>query len=255
MKRKNDDLLRLAFGELSADAAQSVEAQAAADPEARRELEAYRDLHVGLQHLPPPPPDGLSTERLRAAILDRELKTHRPAFAAFAWAPMALAAVAAVLFLSHRAPSGDPTIVADANGLSYTSYIKPPAFTPLKPVAAKKASVVTPSVERVASRSTDDNEEIRPTVSRRRDRSAREVGSMKIGFVPPKADPDEKLPMYVLNPTPDTIAPPSSVVSPDSGRVATNSDDTVVIISTQRDLETGAHAASEAEASSVLVGG
>jgi hypothetical protein len=257
MNRKNDDLLRLAFGELSADAAQSVEAQAAADPAIRRELEAYRNLRAGLQHLPPPPPDGLSTERLRAAILDRELKTRRPAFGAFAWAPVALAAVAAFVFFSRSAPQGSPTIVADTDGPSYKTYIKAPTFTAQKPVAIQKANVVPPSVKQVASRSASDEAEVLPAVTRRRERSARVAASVpKVAYGPaPKAEGDEKLPKFALNPTPETIAPPSSVVSKDPGRVATNSDDTVVIISTQRDLDTGAHAASETEAGSVLVGG
>ncbi|RYG25033.1 hypothetical protein EON82_08650 [bacterium] len=262
MKRKNDDLLRLAFGELSADAAQAVEAQAAADPAARRELEACRDLRAGLQHLPPPPPDGLSTERLRAAILDRELKTRRPSFVPLAWAPMALAAIAAVVLFVRPASQSDPTIVAQTGDLSYKKLIKAPEFkTPpaAMTMAAKqgeKKNVVPTPVERVASAAAQDETAVRPAANRRRVRSGH--GAVKtFAYVPPtRSKGGEKLPEYVLNPIPDTIAPPSSIVAPnDGGRVATNSDDTVVIISTQRDLETGAHAASETEAGSVLVGG
>lgn len=279
MKRKDDDLLRLAFGELSADAARAVEAKASGDASSRAELEAFRDLRNGLQNLPPPPPDNLSADRLRAAILDGELKARRAG--PFSWSqfgvlvPAALAVVAAVVIVSRPTAPREPQIVAvgphldDSIGLEEPLYElrssvelpKPinavPATRPMANRTMAKAVVpVRESVERPSLRRrhrVEPKEESQPLMTMA-SLASDEIG----GSAAPKAV------LTAAKQEPQTIAaPPSAVVE---GPLATgvperrakgdvDKADKVVLVSSKRDLATGAPAATETEASNVLVGG
>ena len=256
--RRKDDLLRLAFGELNDDAARAVEA--GADAAERAELETFRDLRRGLQHLPPPPPDGLSAERLRAAILDRELRA-RPR--AFAWgpallAPAACAALAAVLILPRLRPQAQPQIVADNLRLESA---KPFAFDPVGPVRSSPPmrDIRTRSEPAPRLRVRVADADSRPT--RRLRRATPNVENKPgLGYVASVSPPAVEgaatsAPSLTLaKREPATMAPPpSSVVEQAPG--TSGGTETVVIVSNQRDLETGALAATEKEVGSVLVGG
>lgn len=249
MKKKNDDLIRLAFGELSADDANAVEARAAADPSARRELQVCRDIRASLQHLPPPPADGLSAERLRAAILDRELSARKPAFS-WGWAPMALAALAAVVFIARPAQRSEPVVVALNNNLGehlFTSgslgdgALNFDGFVAPSPVAVPASHPVaaTPAVRlRSAGRHVD---------------AKRPLTSWVPNPVFKNADGNE--PKFALASFETIASPPSSVDTEAAKKSSKDGEDTVVIVSGKRDLDTGAAAASETEANHVLVGG
>jgi len=258
MKKKNDDLLRLAFGELSADAARAVEAQASGDASAQKELEAFRDLRASLQHLPPPPPDGLSTERLRAAILNRELSEKRAAGLGWSWVPVAMAACAALVFFTRSTPRGEPQLMT-LNEVPHTAMLKAPAFDALRSydMSARK-SVVPPPVERAAVRAPSAPAEEARSVRYRSD-SPKEglIGGSVANTLQEDDFESKSTPKYAsfVPNQPQDISVPSSIVKSPGTRSAMNSDDTVVIVSAKRDLETGAPAATEAEASTVLVGG
>ncbi len=268
MKRK-DDLLRLAFGELTDEAARAVEARAG---EAELvEVESFRRLHDDLRHLPPPPPDNLTAERLRAAILDRELTARRP----FAWglalfAPVALAAFAAVLMLPRLQPRPAPQIVSlgDAESQERRAFSVAPfaSFRSLAPVASLNArSRIAPTMAMPHETLSDAQEVGEPRMHRRRVRHSHvaplvEEPQMKtdglLAFNP--SSEGSETPSGSTNPPasqePQTIvAPPSTVVEAAPG--STGKMETVVIVSSKRDLETGAPAATEKEATSVLVGG
>jgi hypothetical protein len=254
MKKKNDDLLRLAFGELSDADATVVEARAAADPSARRELQVCRDIRASLQHLPPPPADGLSTERLRAAILDRELGAKKPGFN-WGWAPMALAAMAAVVFITRPGQRSEPTLVSMNNEIGENVFKNKPLMSDFSASASAPAPV-TMSVATPAAT---------PAKSAARFRSNQrgvEGARPHTAWVPKpvfKAQPNNA-PQYALMSSFDdleTIASPQSSVDTDALASKANKDgaDTVVIVSGKRDLDTGAAAATETEANHVLVGG
>lgn len=255
MKKKNDDLLRLAFGELSAEEARAVEAHAAADPSARRELQACQDLRASLQHLPPPPPDNLSAERLRAAILDRELGARKPGFSwSWSWAPYALAAIAAVLFINRPAHRSEPVQLALNENVGSSLAKAAPLTPPASDFELRKA----PAASTVVPVSNPETVAARHNVARRPQESRRSSVTWAPGPLFKAQDEDEtglaKFAFY----QPEDIAPPSSVVTADvpAGKPEKdNNSDTVVIVSGKRDLDTGAAAASETEANRVLVGG
>ncbi len=259
MKKKNDDLLRLAFGELSADDASAVEARAAADPSARKELQVCRDLRASLQHLPPPPADNLSAERLRAAILDRELSARKPSFS-WNWAPMALAALLAVVFIARPAHRSEPAIVAlngnpgEAKVFALNGHLGENLKS--KSVSTEASSLNLLRMAGSAS-SADGAEATAPvvryhTASRRADEPRPSVTWVP---APVFKSSDAKEPKYALASFETIASPPSSVDTEAAKKSSKDGEDTVVIVSGKRDLDTGAAAASETEANHVLVGG
>ena len=261
MKRK-DDLLRLAFDELGDDAARAVEARA--DAAERQEIAAFRELRQGLQHLPPPPPDGLSAERLRAAILDRELRARpKP----FAWGPAlfmpaAVAALAAIVLLPRLRPRSEPQIVAlnDAP----ISRADVPAFRSFKPMRDAFGASSAVAKSKAEARVQTQDASPKPRLARRQRRRTDEMDAvtepqekpMYTFSVPSPVEGDATPPpqLALARREPQTIAAPvSSVVEGLPGKGG--STETVVMVSNQRDLETGALAATEKEVGSVLVGG
>ena len=256
MKRKDDDLLRLAFGELAADAARSVEARA--DAEDLAQIAAFRELHDGLRQLPTPPPDGLSAERLRAAILDREIQARPKPFPwPVLFAPAALAALAAAVLLPRLKAPVEPRL-ALREGPTHASAFEVAPLPPLEPKAAIVAPSLAVAQEKVARAiaSATPRPAVPAGTPRRRVRRAkapvapsepsRELLTLN---VKPTGE-DEPPALSSTRATPQTLAtPPSAVVESASG------GETVVIVSPERDLETGAPAATEREATSVLVGG
>jgi hypothetical protein len=91
-----DKLIRLAFEETSPKETSALELQALADPEAARTLESYRKVRIGLNLLTEVPPDQLSKERLRNAILGQGLKPLPPQPSRWGWAWMPATACALV---------------------------------------------------------------------------------------------------------------------------------------------------------------
>ena len=268
MKRK-DDLLRLAFGELSDDAARALEARA--DAAERAEVAAFRQLHDDLRHLPSPPPDNLTTERLRAAILDRDLKTRRPlAWGPFLFAPIALAAFAAVIVLPRLRSRPEPQIVA-----MDTPRIKMPA--PLGPRLAdefrfqnrslsSESRAQTAPVAVLTAPAPEKQEQAVSSPHRHRmhhrapsepvEEPQLDTKDFQV-YNPPREASEEpaafamKAPIH--EPVTPTIATPSTVVDAPAG--VTGKTEVAVIVSSKRDLETGAPAATEKEVAGVLVGG
>jgi hypothetical protein len=90
--RHEDDLIRLAFGDLEAHEAEAVRARVAEDPAAKRLYATYSGMAEGLKDLKAPEHQ-LSTERLRHVILNKGLENKSPAFLRWIWAPTALAAI------------------------------------------------------------------------------------------------------------------------------------------------------------------
>ena len=258
MMRKDDDLLRLAFGELADDAARAVEARADADD--RLEIASFRELREGLLHLPTPPPDGLSAERLRAAILDREIQTRRKPFAwPVLFAPAALAALAAVVLLPRFRTPAEPRLALNETRIDASTFDVPPLapFESKAPIVAPTLDIAQAKVAKAIASEAPRPSIVRP--SRRKVRRsfppverpepARELVALNVKHADQEAPPS-----LALVKAPPTIAtPPSAVVEVASG--VTSDTEAVVIVSHERDLATGAPAATEKEATSVLVGG
>ena len=256
--RKDDDLLRLAFGELADEAARAVEARAGMDDLAR--IADYRQLHEGLQHLPSPPPNGLTAERLRAAILDREIQAKPRAFAwPVLFAPAAIAALAAVVFLPRLKAPAAPRLALNEARIESSAFEVPPLapFESKAPIVAPTLDIAQAKVAKAIASEAPRPVIVRP--SRRkvhrssppveRPEPARELVALNV-----KPIDEDAPPSLALVKAPPTIAtPPSAVVEVSSG--TTSDTEAVVIVSHERDLATGAPAATEKEAASVLVGG
>lgn len=92
--RYEDDLAMLAFGELPEVEAAPLRQIIEKDPEAARVYASYREMAGGLKLLPVPEHQ-LSTERLRDAILNQDLKQRSKApFWQWLWGPIAVGAAA-----------------------------------------------------------------------------------------------------------------------------------------------------------------
>ena len=258
MKKMDDDLLRLAFGELDPEAARSVEARVGASDRPR--FEAYRRLHDDLHRLPPPPSDGLSAERLRAAILDREMKGRSKPFAfPLVFAPVALAALAFAVILPRLKPRPEPRLVMG------DPPVRSQAFdaAPLPRFEVSKETIVAPTllkaqeqVARAVEAQAAPRNAPAPKAAPLRRRRARTIGRAPDVLVAQAEAASSEVPRNTLvaSAAPATIAaPPSAVVESAPGVAGTT--ETVVVVSSKRDLETGAPAAMEKEAASVLVGG
>jgi hypothetical protein len=87
----DDQLARLAFGDLSEEEARRLHDQARQNPAMSARLREYESLRMGLHQLREVPEDQLSKERLREALLSRALKPERRAFWQPAWAAVAAA--------------------------------------------------------------------------------------------------------------------------------------------------------------------
>lgn len=111
--RQEEDILRLAFGDVSGPEAEQIRKVVENDPEAGKLFASYRGLSEGLRRMPVPEHQ-LSTERLRNAILDRNLKPHREgSFWRFLWVPAAVGA-GAYLFAT--------TFLGGANTPAFTDH-------------------------------------------------------------------------------------------------------------------------------------
>ena len=106
MDRKfEDQIAKLAFGELSEAEAAEVRSMAGRNADSAKALESYEALRSDLRRLRDVPPDQLSKERLQNAILGQGLKP-KPVRSAFpwVWAP-ATALVAFVALVLLKGPS------------------------------------------------------------------------------------------------------------------------------------------------------
>lgn len=84
-KKFEDQVAKMAFGELSEAEASEVRAHAAANADAAQMLASYEALRSDLRRLKDVPPDQLSKERLQNAILTQGLKP-KPVRRSYPWA-------------------------------------------------------------------------------------------------------------------------------------------------------------------------
>lgn len=116
MNRKSEDnIAKLAFGELSDAEASDVLRNVGGNDEASSALIAFKEMRADLQLLRDVPPDQLSKQRLQDAILGQGLKPERNAGSwNWIWAPVATAVFAFVLTsVLRQAPSQDPIVAVN----------------------------------------------------------------------------------------------------------------------------------------------
>lgn len=112
-KKIEEELAKLAFGDLDADTARRLELQTQADPEATKTFESYCRMKNELRSLcTDVPDDQLSKDRLREAILTRGLKEHKPVSRlSWLWMPAAAAVLAfSFVALKGRIPTGGSSV-------------------------------------------------------------------------------------------------------------------------------------------------
>lgn len=119
-RKRNDDLIRLAFGDLRESEAEQLRAELSKDPQAMRELGAYEGLRADLRCLDDIPEPQISTEMIRDAILKQGLKPAgaRPSILNFAWLPVAAAATLFGVVVVQRLNTGEiPVVTRSGSGL------------------------------------------------------------------------------------------------------------------------------------------
>lgn len=126
---KNDDeLLNLAFGELSDRDSQALEAKLLGDSSAQKELDLLRTLRSDMIAIRDDIPEmQFSKERLREAILSSGAKPARQSFPWLNWVlgPAALASVAALAFVMTKGVSNREPVIVASNGKPAVEQVIP----------------------------------------------------------------------------------------------------------------------------------
>ncbi len=153
MKHRNEDeVLRLAFGDLAGEEARRARELIERDADARALFDEYSGIAEGLRKLPVAEHQ-LSTERLRQAILDRGLKRSRVAAAwRWIWAPAAVAATAYVATVILR-PGATSTVMDSID-------------RPVPASTSSAAGVEAPKIELPSGTDTASEALSRPLVAR-----------------------------------------------------------------------------------------
>jgi len=262
MNRKiEDELMKLAFEEMTPEQASELSQIAASDPEAQRTLTDYQDIKRSLRMLADVPPHQLSNERLRSAILGQGLKPARKRFS-LGWASMPLSAAAlAVVFMAIKPkPPVEPMVALHQkeNLFPVPTITAPPSRFALKTPAANTAlpSIVPQPTPTVMKSTVAFHRSVRHHSHKIDDRvalvSGDENGSLDgdIRFAMNQADKQVKSPVTSASPL---VANPSAAPA---ATVAENKPAAIVLIDGQKDGNTGASRATEVDSTSnVVVGG
>ncbi len=259
--RFEERLARLAFGDITPEEARELEREATRNPEVARVLSEYRAMRDGLRGLSETvPPDQMSKERLRDAILAQGLRpVAEPKNAnpfGWLWMPVAAGALAFAMFSMRDLgrTSSTPTVVMDnATVATKVPDVSLPMPTNSVPETAPKAS--TPVMKATAAPAKPKPVEPKRSYVAKRQRPRRTI------FI----DGRDAGAYAMTKPAQEstTIAKseePTKVVPETQPEVIVESTSTqpgpIVLIDSQKDTETGANTAREVgTASNVLVGG
>lgn len=279
-KKTEDQLVRLAFGDLTPEEATRLQAEAESHPDSARALDTYRRMKSELRSLADVPEDQLSKERLREAILTRGLQ-ERPVKRSWSWLwmPTAAAAVAfGITFAKGHFIRPDAPLTASVLD---SSVVKEPGdLGKINPFSAKPHqpsldSVVPPegTFEDETSNATvamTDTPRRGSNMSRSR-HGGREDSDVKEflkdwadSMTAPKAsNPEASGPQFDhvggATPTVTGLRDPKDTMppaGPAGETVMSASKPPIILIQPEKDSSTGARKATEVEsASNVLVGG
>jgi anti-sigma factor RsiW len=249
-------LTRLAFGETSEKEALALEKKTKTDPEAARLLSEYREMRSGLELLTEVPPDQLSKERLRDAILGQGLKPlPAPASSGWGWTWMPATAFTLVfgwLTIRHMnapmarivTPSQSSVAMAvrhdtaaDALGVTLKSV------HPIAGALAARAVPQTPAKHHAAHPTNSDSDAGRTAFLKNATTAADRVVAM-LGVPKSIQEPEAERSSGVI---------PSQS---NSGAKLTSVNTPMVLINPENDNSSGAQQATEVDsASNVVVGG
>lgn len=255
MNHRDDDLIKLAFGELDGADASNI----SQDSQAASQMDDYRWIKDGLTDLRIVPPMQYSTERLRDAILGEglNLRKRNPLARLLAWTPAGAFGVAAAITAIILVRSGPETILAPEQ--------KPEPL--LTQVAMRMEDIDRPVLTERAFRTMDDElltisefegePAVAPTSSDivpRAKAPTRAVRQMNIGpRVMPTVDASKKIEAQAREASAEfsheAIPASDATTSPDEAPA-------IVIIGSDDDARTGAPIATEVRFdANVVVGG
>jgi hypothetical protein len=258
MNRKfEDNLLRLAFEEISPEEAAELEREARQDPDALLALTQYRSLRAGLKDLAEIPAEQLSKERLRDAILARGLEHKKAPQRGIGWAWMPLTAAAlAVVFMNFRphAPV-DPRVMASRTpNLFQIPRIDVPITTVNHDAAL--ATLTVPK-QNFAMNEPSHGRLLTAGISRHQTRHSihRQMDAQVLEPEDGGAFPDIDMSPEPAAATKDTLAA-SSASQPMNAPMASTPPPAIVLIDGEKDGTTGASKATEVDSGrNVVVGG
>jgi len=266
-RRTEENLIKLAYGEVLPAEAAALEAELKADPAAARELATYRRVKADMPRLNEVPEMQFSADRLREAILQGGLK-KRNRFAALSWvlAPMAAAALAVVLFINRPASEQSLPVqpVAENNQKSLTIDTVAINTRPTKNILIPETEQSDPdhAVQTDVSFGTGTEEVPAPAIEpevNRSSSSSRHVSRVRNQITPIEMQPSAAK-EFAVNVTPPVGVPPvDSSASPapvDDASPSAKPEQKVVVVGDSKDANTGASKATEVGTSSnVRVGG
>lgn len=137
-KKFNEKLIAAAFGE--SEIGPDLKAHLAACATCREEMNLYRFEADGIKEMPEAPPAAFSNERLREAILSREIRPAKPWLTRMAWAGAACAVLLVSWIVAGRGiDRGD-------RAPKPLAMVEPKPVQPLGPITIPEASPDLPKV-------------------------------------------------------------------------------------------------------------
>jgi hypothetical protein len=256
MKRKQEeDLIRLAFGDVEEASSERANRLLEEDAEARRLFAGYAEMREGLKQLHTPEHQ-LSTERLRDAILRDGLTKERTGGSEWRWILAPFAVAAAAMFLTLRFTGDSNILPSSTNG--GTVVMGPNAATePSTPelrFAPSDVSDVLAQSEPNASRA------LAPTSPAATRAEARPRPDLPAPVASRPAQPKPELVASNANLTPAEISMSAidGALPAGSAAIALSSgmEAPIVLIGAESDEATGANKATEVSSpSNVVIGG
>jgi hypothetical protein len=170
-QRKDDNILKFAFGEMDSVESQAFDASLLSNPQNLEEVNALRTMREDLASLRDIPEMQFSKERLRDAILGQGIQPAKPRLSWINWvlAPTSLACVLALGFVLMRGTGDRPTgYVGDQMTVANTSKPQPKfeLTTPTKDVSTKSFNNENPLVAMKAPKNDEIADVAKPTRKR-----------------------------------------------------------------------------------------
>jgi hypothetical protein len=272
-RKKEDDLIKFAFGEMDSHDMQVFEANLLNDPSLTKEADVYREMREDLASFRDVPEMQFSVERLRSAILDQGIQPKRDRAPWLTWllAPTAVASVLALGFVLTNGVNrktqivmAEPTVAMKSEQKSY--FESKPDPSDFQVTQMKEQTVFTPSPSRsdeVLQRSRSrivNNDASSPARSRTRVRLANTPRRSKTAIIVASnaVSPlsSESTSPSVSNPVMDTDA--MTVARMPQPKISTPSisEAPLVLIDSSQDSGVGAAVATEVtNPTNVIIGG
>lgn len=235
-KKFEDKIAKMAFGELTEAEAAEVRAHTAANADAARALDSYEALRSDLRRMKDIPPDQLSKERLQNAILGQGLQP-KPVRRTYPWAWATPVAVMGALAMLMFARTPEQKVVFNTEPQPSKSIEVPDASAPK--LNFDEQRMLDDSIEDFRRKSSAEvvaPAPVAPTTEKHEPRSRSNRVSPRAPYVAlasRKADPSVTMARTALSDKGMSLAP------------ADPSSDSLVLIQSDTDNDTGASTAVE----------